>query len=107
MTRLRTFRLLRIAFSITCGIACVLLIVLWVRSYWRFDIILRFSPNSAAEIRSNGGTVYVYYESPPSLPPPDSSTRWHFTSFHLFLPGFQSTWAAETAVHFPYWFPVL
>jgi hypothetical protein len=28
------FRKLRIAFSVTCGIACVLLIVLWVRSYW-------------------------------------------------------------------------
>jgi len=30
------FRKLRIAFSATCLIACVLLIVLWVRSYWRF-----------------------------------------------------------------------
>ena len=27
------FRKLRIAFSVVCGIACVLLIVLWVRSY--------------------------------------------------------------------------
>jgi hypothetical protein len=30
---------LRIAFSVTCGIACVLLIVLWVRSYTRCDNI--------------------------------------------------------------------
>jgi hypothetical protein len=30
------FRKLRIAFSAVCGIACVLLIALWVRSYmWR------------------------------------------------------------------------
>ena len=28
------FRKLRIAWSVVCGIACVLLIVLWVRSYW-------------------------------------------------------------------------
>ena len=28
------FRKLRIAWSVTWGIACVLLIVLWVRSYW-------------------------------------------------------------------------
>ena len=27
------FRKLRIAWSVACGIACVLLIVLWVRSY--------------------------------------------------------------------------
>lgn len=30
---------LRIAFSAVCGIACVLLIVLWVRSYWQTDAI--------------------------------------------------------------------
>jgi hypothetical protein len=33
------FRKLRIAWSVFCGIACVLLIVLWVRSYSRFDIV--------------------------------------------------------------------
>jgi hypothetical protein len=31
------FRKLRIAFSATCLIACVLLIVLWVQSYWLGD----------------------------------------------------------------------
>ena len=33
MGRMR-FRKLRVAFSVTCGIACVLLIVLWGRSQW-------------------------------------------------------------------------
>jgi hypothetical protein len=33
----RYIRKLRIAFSVTCGIACVLLVVLWVRSYWWLD----------------------------------------------------------------------
>jgi hypothetical protein len=33
------FRKLRIAWSVGCGIACVLLIVLWVRSYWRVEQI--------------------------------------------------------------------
>jgi hypothetical protein len=28
------FRKLRIAWSVTCGVLCLLLIVLWVRSYW-------------------------------------------------------------------------
>ena len=32
------FRKLRIAWSVACLIACVLLIVLWVRSYWWVDI---------------------------------------------------------------------
>jgi hypothetical protein len=33
------FRKLRIAWSVVCGIACVLLIALWVRSYWRHDYV--------------------------------------------------------------------
>ena len=33
------FRKLRIAWSITCGIACVLLIVMWVRSFWWLDSV--------------------------------------------------------------------
>jgi hypothetical protein len=31
------FRKLRIAWSVACAIACVLLIALWVRSYWAVD----------------------------------------------------------------------
>jgi hypothetical protein len=37
------FRKLRIAWSVVCGIACVLLICLWVRSCWRFDQIIHRS----------------------------------------------------------------
>jgi hypothetical protein len=33
------FRKVRIAFSVVCGIACLLLIVLWVRSFWWIEII--------------------------------------------------------------------
>lgn len=33
------FRKLRIAWSVTWGVAAVLLIVLWVRSYWRWDLV--------------------------------------------------------------------
>ena len=32
------FRKLRIAWSVVCGVACVLLIALWVRSYWRQEL---------------------------------------------------------------------
>jgi len=33
------FRKLRIAWSVGCGLACVLLIALWVRSYWLIDTV--------------------------------------------------------------------
>jgi hypothetical protein len=35
------YRQLRIAWSVFCGLAAVLLIVLWARSYWRFDSMRR------------------------------------------------------------------
>ena len=34
------FRMLRITWTVFCGIACVLLIALWVRSYWWIDGIV-------------------------------------------------------------------
>jgi hypothetical protein len=46
------FRKLRIAWSVACGIACVLLIVLWVRSYYVTDRIVI--------VRSSVGTVRAY-----------------------------------------------
>jgi len=52
------YRYLRIAFSVTCGIACVLLVVLWVRSYWSVDMeethaFTRFKKIESIEIRWN------------------------------------------------------
>ena len=35
------FRKLRIAWSVVWGLAAVLLIVLWVRSYWWHDCVVR------------------------------------------------------------------
>ncbi len=53
MDRPRTLRLLRIAFSAVCGIVCLLLIALSVRSYWWFD----YTPGGG--ISSAVGRVYV------------------------------------------------
>src|SRR6476660_9850969 len=46
------FRKLRIAWSVICGIACVLLIVLWVRSYWWRDSISR-QPSSTCGVSAD------------------------------------------------------
>jgi hypothetical protein len=57
-----TFRKLRIAWSVVCGIACVLLIVLWIRSYTWEDRIqenwlrVRWSQTS---FLSKQGTVRI------------------------------------------------
>src|SRR6476620_2501344 len=57
------FRKLRIAFSATCLIACVLLIVLWVRSYWWYESVswgvgATVQPFNICSI--SGGTVIQY-----------------------------------------------
>ena len=52
------FRKLRIALSVGWGLACVLLIVLWVRSYWWYDVLYgRFSNAVNIQIGSCRGNV--------------------------------------------------
>ena len=53
------FRKLRIAWSVGCAIACVLLIVLWVRSYWSADTVSvnTLSRGWAADITSWDGRL--------------------------------------------------
>ena len=50
-------RYVRITFSIACGIACVLLIALWARSYWWIDgAVGPISSNKVLLIGSNSGS---------------------------------------------------
>ena len=55
------FRKLRIAFSATCGIACVLLIVLWVRSYrWADCMYWNIVGHRSALVASTHGRLVAY-----------------------------------------------
>jgi hypothetical protein len=38
------YRNLRIAWSVAWGVVCLLLVVLWVRSYWWADAINQLTP---------------------------------------------------------------
>jgi hypothetical protein len=51
------FRKLRIAWSVICGVLCLLLIVLWVRSYYRTDRIWRINSVVDTGFESAGGTL--------------------------------------------------
>jgi hypothetical protein len=51
------FRNLRIAWSVFWGLACVLLVVLWVRSYWRVDYFTY--PFSSIEVESRLGILVI------------------------------------------------
>jgi hypothetical protein len=53
------FRKLRIAFSMVCGILCMLLIALWVRSYWWYGSVeIRVSSTRELMVMSVQGYTY-------------------------------------------------
>jgi hypothetical protein len=53
----RFLRYLRIAFSATCVIACVLFVVLCIRSYWRLDVLVRNNGSNSTIIRVDAGLM--------------------------------------------------
>jgi hypothetical protein len=104
MNRPRLFKYLRIAFSATCGIACVLLVVLWVRSYWRLDLVFkRDSITFVTTFESNNGQLSFYRIQDPSSRPPKPH-GWRYSSEepqkkqNLFLWMFTPT---TTAIRLP------
>ena len=52
------FRKLRIAFSVLCAATCVLLIVLWVRSYWWIDQIVGTFGTTVDRVTGEAGDKY-------------------------------------------------
>lgn len=64
MNRPRVVRFLRIAFTAICGFACVLLVCLWVRSYWRFEqLIHRTSASDYFAVTTHRGQLAVGYSN--------------------------------------------
>jgi hypothetical protein len=58
------YRKLRIAWSLGCGLLAVLLCVLWVRSYWRWDSAwLSLPSREVVNISSALNIVQFHYES--------------------------------------------
>lgn len=51
------FRKLRIAWSVICGILCALLIMLWVRSYWKLDVWVCNGNSNSTIIRTDTGLI--------------------------------------------------
>src|SRR3954468_40998 len=69
------FRKLRIAWSAFWGVACVLLIVLWVRSYWYEDFAIdHISGTQGLELYSLRGKTYISYVY--AVSPPDPERGW-------------------------------
>ena len=102
-------RKLRIAWSVAWGIVAVLLVVLWVRSYSRRDI-LTLAAKMQTVVSSLGGTISVNRFS--SLP--SSGWNWDTTptseiDFRIAAVITARRWSytaipSVTAIRFPSWF---
>jgi hypothetical protein len=121
MTRPRVVRSLQIAISVVCGIACVLLIALWVRSYWWWDTAyFPLTTQKMVTVHSKEGSLGVSSYSPSILlnrRPWRSGivlTGWGYwcsalsqprnTNARMFGGGSDQYY---THVRFPHWFPIL
>jgi hypothetical protein len=52
---------LRMAFSAVCGVVCLLLIVLWVRSYWWSDGVGYYGTPRSTTMTSQNGVLVLGY----------------------------------------------
>jgi hypothetical protein len=77
MDRPRLIRGLRIAVSSVCGIVCLLLVVLWVRSYWREDFIT--APGDGSQrVASEHGWLTIRWKD--KRAGSNRSSEWSFVS---------------------------
>jgi hypothetical protein len=109
-------RHLRIAFSATCGIICLLLIVLSVRSYWQGETVWRISSTRIyTRLASDCGTLSLSRDDKTwgrnlYIQVVAEKDRWHYRagSASKKLPWFG--WrvsAGEVFVRIPYWVVLL
>jgi hypothetical protein len=102
-----SFRKLRIAWSVVCGIACVSLIALWVRSYWWCDIIEGpLTRSSGFRLASQSGDVSCSKY-------PGSKAEWAKRSIEMDVirsrlgwnpSGFYWSWELGPIIQIPHWF---
>ena len=110
----RYFRYLRIAFSAGCGLACVLLVVLWVRSYWWMDSIVHENGHDSMTLATEPGGVVFENETYPALEVHDAwstiSERLPASTPPSALPQRAFAWQNHTnwsSLLIPYWCPAL
>ena len=108
----RWLRYLRIAFSATCLIACVLLIALWVRSYRHTDLLSGSVGGRGFVIieSQEGRLIYIRDLKAPGLRSWSISTDIYGWMESLAIQGRSWGWDSSGNPHFgflPHWLPVL
>ncbi len=102
-------RKLRIAWSAICAIACLLLIVLWVRSYWCYDQVVVRRPQ--LDLDSFYGAITVYHNNEDS----PGKRQWRIITYDTEVLRETGLLSFRNLYYFrfapvlvaPYWLPVL
>jgi hypothetical protein len=61
----KVFRYVRIAFSAVCWLACLLLLALWIRSFWKTDVT---HVGRRVDLTSRQGSIVCTYFKDPAFP---------------------------------------
>ena len=108
----RTAQTCRITFSALCGIAAVLFVALWVRSYWTGDCVTHsISGKGLAQIHSQKGHL-IYTCDKTNLQPHGWKIETNTFSMILQMIAGDHVWGAGSTPTgdfrlVPHWFPVL
>jgi hypothetical protein len=78
------YRKLRVVWSVPWGVACVLFLVLWIRSYYRRDVVAGNVAPLSFVAESAQGQISVWHE----FMRPGFETPWGHTSYGLRSRGF-------------------
>jgi hypothetical protein len=102
---------LRFGFSATCGLASVLICVLWVRSYWWYESFCYRGPKEAVGVESAWGTIWLYRNSSPDR---TRGIGWYLSRYerspfdkpYATVLGFDWRWESDVFwVGLPHWLP--
>lgn len=107
----RALRYLRIAWTVFLGVLSVMLIALWVRSYWWADHI--FCAEEELIIISSVGKFELLWDGVPI--PRGRFQNWEVHHRRLIAPSRRKLWWVPTCntnetsvvIHMPYWLPTL
>jgi hypothetical protein len=104
----KSLRYLRVAWTVLCSIACVLLIVLWVRSYWWIEV---FELPLTAKYSVRGGSFpgvcglgFPYTSLGQCYSREPSNATWQYDKYE-FPSSLSGTFIFDTrSALVPYWF---
>jgi hypothetical protein len=94
-------RKLRITFSVACGIVCLLLVALWVRSYWIQDVIWGWFPHGGyLQVNFDHGHVKVIANGERQEP------KWRYRSRVPNVPKLTWYYNLDRASRYGWWLDI-